>query len=340
VGGCFAAIAALRGAAEVVIVLDGPAPSIEPLLRRHLPVARVVRRRDRQGFATAATAGLRAAKGALVTLLNDDAVPDPGWLDALEDAARRHPDAASFASLVLQERDPSLIDSAGHGLTRWGEPFDIGHGARVGPPFTVERPVLGPSASAAAYRRELLRPCGGFDAGYGAYLEDVDLSLRAALSGHPCVLVPAARVVHRGSASYDRRGAGGAERLLYRNRIRLLARAMPRHLLAQGLPIMVFHLAVEAMAATARGENAGAVARGLRDGLRELPLTVRDRPAALGGRCLDDDAVDALLRQSERHLAETLAAVPGGVPRRVRAGLTRLWAAGLDAWPPLPPPWA
>ena len=125
-------LAAQDHPAEVVIVLDGPAPRLEPILRRLVPVSKVVRRKENQGFAVAATAGLRAAKGQLITTLNDDAVPEPGWLSALAAAAARHPNVASFASVIVHAADPGRLDSAGHGLTRWCEPFDIGHGAPIG----------------------------------------------------------------------------------------------------------------------------------------------------------------------------------------------------------------
>lgn len=333
-------LAAQDHPAEVVIVLDGPAPRLEPILRRLVPVSKVVRRKENQGFAVAATAGLRAAKGQLITTLNDDAVPEPGWLSALAAAAARHPNVASFASVIVQAADPGRLDSAGHGLTRWCEPFDIGHGAPIGPPFTDDRPVFGPCAAAAAYRRELLRPCGGFDPGYGAYLEDVDLSLRAQLSGHPCRLVPDARVHHRGSASYGRRrGDGEAERLLFRNRLRLAARGMPRHSWARGAPAFVTQLTAELGAMALRGESVSAALAGLRAGLRELPEALADRPATLGGRRLDDAAIDAVLRESEIHLLETLAAAPSGPLRTVRRALVTNWHNTLDAWRAAPPPW-
>ena len=141
---------------EVILVLDGPAPAVSRLARGSYPAARQVSLPDRRGFAQAATLGLRSARGALVALLNDDAVPEPGWIAAMLDAAERHPDAGSFASRVLRYGERGEIDSAGHGLTRWGEPFAIGAGVPDGSSFDAERAVFGAPACASVYRKELL----------------------------------------------------------------------------------------------------------------------------------------------------------------------------------------
>jgi GT2 family glycosyltransferase len=323
--------------AELLVVLDGPAPRVEASVRGIAPAARIVRLPERRGFAAAASAGLRAARGALVALLNDDAVPEPGWLAALRDAAAREPDAGSFASLVLQAADPARIDSAGHGLTRWGEAFALGHGARAGAaPWDREAWVFGAPASAAMYRRALLLDCGAFDSGMLAYLEDVDLSLRAQLLGFPCLFVQSARVLHRGSASY---GEGASIRLVARNRWRLLAKSMPRNVLRAAAPAALASVAAELAQRGLRMKEVPAALAGHWDGLRSAPDAFRARPTALGGRRSGDAALFALLRDSEERLLETLAASddPAGKPprtrasRRARAALVRSLRAWVDS---------
>ncbi len=315
---CLDALAAQTVPVQAIVVIDGPAPAVEALVRQRLGAARVVRRREREGFAAAASAGLRAAKGDLVALLNDDAVPDPGWLEALRDGARRHPNAGSFASRVLRSEDPSTLDSAGHGLTRWGEAFALGAGAPDGSPWDVERPVFGAPATAAAYRQDLLRDCGSFDLGMGAYLEDVDLSLRAQLMGFPCQYLPSAVVQHRGSASYG----DDSLRLAARNRWRLLGRSMPRNLLRAGLPA--------AMASAAmHGLRSPVAAAGTVEGLRGFGEAMADRGQTLGPRRVDDEHMTELLRQCEADLQATCAA--GSSARRLRGGACRALAWSVDA---------
>lgn len=329
---CLRAVRGQMGPApEVILVLDGPCPEIEALARRVLPAVRMVRLKENRGFAAAAGAGLRAARGALILLLNDDAEPEPDWIEQITDAAARTPDAGSFASLVVDAADTERIDSAGHGLCSWGEAFEIGHGCTVGEPFLTERWVFGAPGSAAVYRRELLLETRGLAEGFTAFLEDVDLSLRAQLLGFPCLYVPRARVRHRRSASYGwGRGYGRAEALILRNRGLLLARGFPVALLRAQAP----GIAASWMAATLHGAIRGRSTRPVSDlvaGLRAARGAWVDRPGTLGPRRADDRAIRTLLAESERHLAETLQAGPAPTLRRVWMGALRAIAGNGPA---------
>ncbi len=329
---CLEAIAELRGPVpEVLLVIDGPAPEIKSLIRELLPAARQLQLPRNRGFAEAASAGLRTARGELVALLNDDAVPDPDWLEAITSAAARHLDAGFFASRVLQHGAPQLIDSAGHGLCRWGEAFHIGADAEDGPRFDLERWVFGAPACAAVYRRALIEDCGGFDTAMEAYLEDVDLSLRAQLLGFPCLYVADARVRHRGSSSYGfGNGSSRARQLAARNRIRLLLRSMPASTLRAAGPAAAVSIAAELARSLLRGDAPLATAVGTIEGLGAAGETISERPLAQGRRRVDDRWMRAVLRNSEQRLCE-LAEVPGaGHLRRQRATLARSLTALVD----------
>ena len=56
--------------------------------------------------------------------------------------------------------------------------------------------VFGACAGAALYRCSMLDEIGLFDADFFLFMEDVDLSFRAQLSGWKCVYVPTAKVFH------------------------------------------------------------------------------------------------------------------------------------------------
>ncbi len=325
---CLEGIAAQRThRPQVIVVFDGPADECQGIARTILPGARQLPFKEQRGFACAASAGLRAARGQLVGLLNDDAVPRPDWLEAMAVAAERHPDVGSFASRVLRADDPATIDSAGHGLARWGEAFAIGGGQPDGPSYRAERAVFGAPACAAVYRWELLRDCGAFDPEFVAYLEDVDLSLRAQLSGFSCRYIPDARVVHRGSASYGwGRGDGHAEGLVARNRVRLLLKSMPRNTLRAGALAAVASLVAELGYRTVTARHAGPVAAGLVAGIRDARSALAARGAALGGRRVDDEAIGRVLKESERLLAE----LDGGTGRRLRRSLAVGLARSID----------
>ncbi len=304
------------------MVIDGPAPEVSALTRRHLPSARQLRLASNRGFAKAANAGLRSARGELVALLNDDTRVEPGWLDAMEFAARTHLDAGSFASRVLQLKNPEIIDSAGHGLCRWGEPFEIGSGAVNGSEFDTDRWVFGAPASACVYRRELLDDCNGFDGSMEAYLEDVELSLRAQLLGYPCLYVANARVLHRGSSSYGTRMTQRAH-LLARNRIHLLLRSMPQETLRSSSSAIAVSVLAGLGQQLLSGTAPLAAAVGTLAGIQGAESTLSQRAQALGRRRVDDKWMRAVLRNSEDRLLELTERAEAGHLQRSRATLAR-----------------
>lgn len=317
---------------ELIVVFDGEAPQAQRLVRELAPAARQISLRRKRGFAEAADEGLRLAHGGLVALLNDDARLDPSWLGAMVRAAEEHPDAGSFASRIFRTDEPEILDSAGHGLTRWGEPFAIGAGCPDGPWFDEAREVFGAPATAAVFRRELLLDSGGLDRGMEAYLEDVDLSLRAQCLGFPCMYVPGARAHHLGSSSYGwgPEGSGRAERLVARNRIHVLLKSMPRSALRSAGPAVLASILADLGHRTVTRRHAFSALQGTVDGLVAARHSLAARPTALGGRRVDDAWLREVFRNSEAALVDLGKVEGAGRWRSSRATLCRLLRAWVD----------
>lgn len=184
-----------------------------------------VRNDANTGFAAATNQAADLARGELLALLNPDAFPEPGWLDALVAAADAHPDVAAFGSTQLLDADPARLDGAGDVLSAFGVPWRGGHGRKApktledGEPFSV-------CAAAALWRAERWRALGGLEPAFFAYCEDVDLGFRHRLSGGRCRQVAGAVVRHVGGASEGMRSDFAVE-LGARNRLWLFERCMP-----------------------------------------------------------------------------------------------------------------
>jgi GT2 family glycosyltransferase len=178
------------------------------------------------GFAGGNNAGIRLARGRYVILLNNDTAVDPGWLDAMDDAVRRHPDAGMFTPKILNFYRRDEIDNTGHliypdGLARGRDRLEKDDGR-----FDEEGETLWPSGCAGVYGREMLDRIGLLDESFFAYGEDVDLGLRARWAGWGCYYVPKAIVYHKYSATtgaYSPRKAF----LVERNRFWILMRNFP-----------------------------------------------------------------------------------------------------------------
>jgi GT2 family glycosyltransferase len=223
--------------AEVIVVDDAaPGDGVRTVVAE-FPAVRLVRLSRRRGYCAAANAGVAAARGPVVELLNDDTEVTAGWADAAL-ACFADPRVAAVAPLVLRWPDATVIDSAGDGYDPGGFARKLGHGEPPGPQRLRQREVFGASGSSAFYRRNMFFRVGAFPEQFGAYFEDVDLAFRLRRAGGTVVYEPASRVLHRGGASYgrpDRRlleqQSCNEERVFWRNLPdAVVVRVLPRHL--------------------------------------------------------------------------------------------------------------
>jgi len=190
---------------EVVLADNGSSDDSVELARRELPEVRVVEMGRNLGFGPALNRAIAEVPADPVILLNNDAEPEPRFVEALLDGLGEGVD--SVAGVLLQERAPELIDSAGVVADATLMGFDYLHGEPVDAAATAPDP-LGPTGGAALYRRDVFEAVGGFDERIFLYYEDLDLALRIAAAGGRCRLAPEARALHAYSASLGAASAG------------------------------------------------------------------------------------------------------------------------------------
>lgn len=178
------------------------------------------------GFAGGVNTGLAAAHTEYVILLNNDTEVFPDYVENLVKAISRSPDIFAVSPLMINAHNKALVDDAGDGYSVAGWGYQIGVGEKVRD-FTKGRLVFSACAGGAIYRKALLDQIGYFDERHFAYLEDMDLSYRARLAGHPIVFEPSARVYHLGSATSGSRYNAFKVRLAARNNLYLIYKNMP-----------------------------------------------------------------------------------------------------------------
>ncbi len=274
---CLAALAPqLPAGAEIVLVDNGSTDGMVAWARGAYPAARVVALRENLGFAGGVNVGLRAARGELLLLLNDDAFAEPGFVAALLDALARRPEVGAAGAVLLFAHRPEIVASAGIRARRDGLALDLWAGQLAADLPADPQPIMGPSGGAAIYRRALLADVGLMEPGFFNYLEDVDLAWRALLRGWRSVVVPGARARHVYSATGGQ-GSPFKQRLLGRNRVRVLVRCLPAELLPGCLPAILAY----DLLAIGYGTLAGrpAIVGGRMAALRELPALLRERRA-------------------------------------------------------------
>lgn len=293
---------------EIVVVDNASTDGSVEWLYQAWPDVQLIEAGANLGFAAANNLAIAVTEAPWVALVNNDTVPEPGWLEAMVAAGGSDERVGSVASLMLFLDQPDVINSAGINV----DPVGIAWDRLGGAPATAGESateVFGASAGAALFRRAALDDvaevgrdgrCEVFDERFFMYMEDVDLAWRLRLRGWRSVYAPTAQVLHRGSASAGE-GSPFKNRLLARNKLWTVLKNYPTAPLARNSMAVLFY------------DLASAPYR----------LLVQGQAAALLGR------LDAL-----GGLGETLRR-----RRVVQARRTAPWAEIGQALSPLEPPW-
>lgn len=189
---------------EVVIVDNGSSDGSIDWIQAHCPEVHLIRNSTNVGFALANNQGARETVSDYVVTLNNDTVPEPGWLQELVGGVETNVDVGMVASQIYFYDQPNILDSAGIEVDVLGTAWNRRLGKWVADEPEEYEEVFGPSAAAALYQRKMLEEIGFFDERYFAYYEDVELAWRARRAGWRCLYAPQARVAHVHSATGGR----------------------------------------------------------------------------------------------------------------------------------------
>ncbi len=241
-------LAELRVGDELIVV-DNDSPDDSAAVARELaPRAKVVTMGRNRGFAGGANVGASAATGDLLVILNPDAMPLPGWGEAIRRPWLEGRGWSAWQGLVA-EGDKGTINSAGNPVHFTGIVWAGMHGEPLASaPGAGEVPVA--SGACLAVPLTVWRRLGGFAEKFFMYHEDVDLSLRLRLLGETVGIEPTAVVAH----DYEFGASSGNKwRWLERNRLATLVRLWPGSMLLLLAPVLLATEAALLLAAAAGG---------------------------------------------------------------------------------------
>jgi GT2 family glycosyltransferase len=275
--------------AAIILVDNGSTDGSLAFAARDYPVVRVIELGTNTGFAHAVNVGIGTAETPYVALLNTDTEVHADWLAALLACIERAPpEVAAVSPQMLMMDDAALIDDAGDELSWYGAATKRGHG-RPAAEYNEPTEIFSPSAGASLYRRSFLDAMGGFDEGFFAYLEDVDLGLRGRLAGYCYLYEPRAKVAHKGHGSGIPRPS--YVELMTRNRLMLFGKNLPAGLLLRHAPQLLFG---QSYFLLAQGRPWSSL-KGYAAFVAALPTMVRKRREVSSKTTLDSAAISALL---------------------------------------------
>ncbi|MBI4786955.1 MAG: glycosyltransferase [Chloroflexi bacterium] len=181
-GACLDALLAQtapRDSYEIIVADDGSTDGTRRVAESR--GVRVVTQPNR-GPGAARNLGARRARGDILLFLDADSVPDARWIEAM---------TAPFG-------DPTIVGASGEKRTRqnnlWARLVQLEYDFKYDR-LAAHRHIDFVDSSTAAYRRDVFRDTGGFDAAL-MEAEDVELSFRLAERGCKLVLIRDAVTYH------------------------------------------------------------------------------------------------------------------------------------------------
>ena len=279
---------------EIIVADNASTDGSQTWLAEQHPTTKIIQLPENRGFTGACNAGLAAAAGDILVLLNNDTEVDPGWLAAIVDAFDRRPEAGSVASKMLLFDRRDQFHTAGDFYRLDGTPGNRGVWQEDRGQYDREEAVFSACGGSAAYRRVMLDEIGLLDDRYFFSCEDLDLGWRAQLAGWHCIYSPAAVVYHKLQAT-----GGGTTASYYngRNFIYLIVKNYPWSLLRRHWRDVLraqWRISREALAAW-RGAAARARLRGQLAGLLAIPRMLRARRQVMASRRVPDDYLLTIL---------------------------------------------
>jgi GT2 family glycosyltransferase/SAM-dependent methyltransferase len=186
---------------EVIVVDNGSTDDTAPYLRTEQAAGRLrcIINRDNAGFGGACNQGAAVARGEFVVLLNNDTIPQTGWLSALVETMSDLTVGIAGSRLLYPD---GTIQHAGIVWNARGELDHVHRGVPADDPrVMVPHDFAAVTGACLIIRREVFGEIGAFDSDYYMYVEDVDLCIRTWDAGLRVVYCPASAVVHLENAS-------------------------------------------------------------------------------------------------------------------------------------------
>lgn len=230
------------------------------------PTLEITRLEENTGFCHAVNVGIKKSVEDYVFLLNNDTTIQENCIQELVQFMNSHKRAFSCGAKMLAMSDPSVADDCGDYLNIMGYARGRGKGKKAADYTEIKR-VSAACAGAAIYRRKLLGDgrIGFFDENHFAYLEDMDIGIRAGIYGYHNYFAPEAIVYHAGSAVSGSKHNSFKQRLSGRNNVYLLYKNLPTAMLVVNMPCIAIGFAVKLAFFTLKGLG-GAYLGGIREG--------------------------------------------------------------------------
>jgi GT2 family glycosyltransferase len=289
-----------RDTYEIVIVENEALPDL--IVKDQLgPNVRTILLERNYGTTASINLGITDTSSKYVLLLNNDVELETQFIAKLVAAVEADSNRAFATGKLLSVAQKNHLDGAGDALLLGGGAYRLGHGDMDTGQFEKACWILAGCGAGTLFRRSVLNEIQGLDEDFFAYLDDVDLAVRAQLMGYTGYYVPDALGYHMGSATLGSSMHPKIVELITRNQLCLIAKCYPAAVVWKLLPrILVFQMLW--LATTMRRKRLLAYCQGLLGATKLMPRILHKRAKVLKQKRITDREFVKILCVSERQV--------------------------------------
>ena len=215
---------------KTIVVDNGSTDGSKDFIKKEFPEVILIELDKNYGFAKAVNTGIKNSRERYIILINNDTEVDKNCISHLVSSARKQKKVGFVTAKILQFYKRNIIDSAGDYIDTVGHANNLGFGEADGPMYKKPGYVFLVSGGGSLFKRQVFEKVGLFDEDFFAYMEDVDLCLRAQLEGFKGWFEPMAIIyhIHKATSSKD---PEFLEYLQFRNMTQTIIKNFPLRLL-------------------------------------------------------------------------------------------------------------
>lgn len=280
---------------EIIVSDDASRDGSRLLLRHHHPDVKLVTSDVNRGPSSARNAGIAAASGDLVLLLDNDGYPFPDAVEPMVEMLDDDPGLVGVMPRVILRGEPPMVHCDGARTHFTGQMWLLNGHVPVDSASPDPEPVESLMGTAMMFRREVALSVTGFEEDFFFYYEDHDFGTRMRILGGRLSSVPAARIDHLGGTENlsFRKGRNYPDRrafLTAKNRHLFALRNIQGRTMLALAPIWILHEVAQLLFVLTKGWIEPYF-QGLRWNVTHLARTLRKRALIQEGRSVPDATI-------------------------------------------------
>lgn len=199
---CLASLEHCTYANHRIIVLDNASTDgSREAISAAFPAVQLIELTENRGYTGNNNVGIAEAlrQGAnWVFVLNEDTLLDPTCIERLVAAGECRPEVGIVGPLVLHHDEPEVIQSAGGRIDRFWNAYHSGQNQPAAAAPGAQGEVAWVSGCAIMVRSEAITQVGALDERFFYYWEETEWCVRTRRAGWTILIVPEARIWHKG----------------------------------------------------------------------------------------------------------------------------------------------